>query len=127
MTSGCNAGWSHFVSAAESAGGPCPTWEQAERPKAELCPAQSGSTPEGDRLPKASVSPDHMGVGRVVGAPVVEAAQRDRQVQVGVSSAAPRILVVELAPGVRPVTALGRALVVRRGEGYPLRFSEEAM
>ena len=61
---------------------------------------------------------DLMFVARIVRQPMVEATHRHRETEVGGTAATPRVLVVQLAPGVGPVAAVGRALVVgRRGRG----------
>ena len=54
-------------------------------------------------------------------------AQRHGQVEVGRAAAGPGILVMKLAPGVRPIAALSGALVVGRGECDALGLGEEAV
>ena len=73
----------------------------------------------------ASVGLIAVAVGRVVDAVVVEPAQGDRVGEVGGASERPGISVVEVAPGVGTVAAVGRAPGVPGGEGDALGLGKE--
>ena len=58
---------------------------------------------------------------------MVEAAERDGEVQIRCAFSTPRILVMQLAPGIGAVAPLRGALVITGRESDALRLAEEAV